>query len=83
MKIKIKKGWEGEGREGKRLGPDIYVEQNWTPVLFDNEEDPTFFKSAGLEESPFTQQAAERNSDNSKFAIIGIDIGSKLDDAIV
>ena len=51
MKVKIKKGWEDEGREGIKLGDEIYVKQNWTPVLWDNEEDPTFCKSAGLEPS--------------------------------
>lgn len=46
---KIKKGWEGEGKTGIVLGKPVFVEQAWTPILWDDEEDPTWFKAAGLE----------------------------------
>lgn len=49
VRVTIKKGWEGAGRVGTRLGPDVFVEQEWTPVLWDDEEDPDFFKARGLE----------------------------------
>jgi len=34
---------------GKVLGEDICVEQYWTPVLWDDEEDPSFHKRCCLE----------------------------------
>ena len=49
-KVRIKKGWLGCGREGTRLGPDVTVGQLWTPVIWDDEEDPTFHKSAGVQD---------------------------------
>jgi len=58
-RVRIKKGWEGAGRAGTRLGLDVFVEQGWAPVLWDDEEDPTFFKSAGLAEKPSTMDLAE------------------------
>lgn len=51
-KLRIKKGWHQEGREGVRLGPDIIPpghQMPWTPVLWDGEDDPDFHKSVGLE----------------------------------
>lgn len=51
VRCRIKSGWEGVGREGdaisyfdhERLG------QQWTVVLWDDEDDPDCFKSVGLE----------------------------------
>jgi hypothetical protein len=48
--VRIKVGWEDAGRLGKQLGEPVFVQQWWTPVLWDDEEDPTFHKTAGLEE---------------------------------
>ena len=48
--VQIKQGWEDAGRIGKQLGEPIFVQQLWTPVLFDGEDDPSFFKTAALEE---------------------------------
>ena len=48
----IKDGWEGAGTIGKVLGTNILLGQSWTPVLFDKEEDPELFKTAGLEFKP-------------------------------
>ena len=40
-RLRIKKDWFGAGREGVRLGPDIEAGGLvWTPVLWDDEEDP-------------------------------------------
>ncbi len=47
--VKIKEGWHQVGRKGKQVGREIFAEQWWTPVLWDDEEDPDFFKSAGLD----------------------------------
>ena len=48
-RIRIKKGWEDFGQVGTCLGIPIFVDQLWIPVLWDNEEDPEFFKLAGVE----------------------------------
>lgn len=48
--VAIKEGWEGAGRLGYAVGPDVMVSgQEWTPVLWNGEEDPDWHKSAGLE----------------------------------
>jgi len=51
-KVRIKQGWSANwlgGRTGETLGPDVMVEQWWTPVKWDDEDDPDWFKTAGLE----------------------------------
>jgi len=48
-RVKIKSGWEGAGREGVVLGETVLTGQEWVPMKFDDEEDPEFFKKAGLE----------------------------------
>jgi len=48
-RVKIKAGWGDAGQEGRRLGPDVFVEQEWTPVLWDGQEDPDWHKASGLE----------------------------------
>jgi|GEM_PF-5438021 len=52
--VVIKKGWEGAGRIGYTLGPlGVMVQgQRWTPVLWNDEEDPDWHKMAGLEVVP-------------------------------
>lgn len=47
-KIVVRDGWVDAGRVGIALGTSIFVEQWWTPVLWADEDDPTFFKTAGL-----------------------------------
>lgn len=48
-RIRIRRGWYEEGKRGTRLGPDVFVGgQFWTPVLWGDEDDPTFHKAAGL-----------------------------------
>ena len=52
MRIRIKKGWHQEGREGVRLGPDIIPPGHamaWTPVLWDGDDDPDFQKAHSVE----------------------------------
>lgn len=48
-RIRIKRDWFGGGSAGKALGAPILLDQHWVPVLFDVDEDPCFFKLAGLE----------------------------------
>jgi len=48
-RVRIKEGWGGAGQEGVILGANVDVEQLWTPVLWDDEEDPDWHKTAGLE----------------------------------
>lgn len=55
MKIKkgtvivVKQEWDRAGRVGIALGSPVFVKQWWVPVLFRDDEDPDFFKLAGLE----------------------------------
>ena len=44
----IKSGWHQAGKRMKVLGPAVFVNQWWVPVLDPDEEDPTFFKHAAL-----------------------------------
>lgn len=45
----IQNGWDGEGRVAEVLGTEVKGRDNdWTPVLFADEDDPTFFKTDGL-----------------------------------
>ncbi len=52
MRCYIKPGWYCAGRGGKVLGPNVYSQQDWTPVLWDDDPDPTFHKTAGLYFAP-------------------------------
>jgi len=47
--VRLRDGWHGAGREGVVLDDEVHVGQPWCPVLWDDEEDPDFHKSAGLE----------------------------------
>ena len=47
-RIEIRKGWDEAGRQGIALGEPVFVGQDWIPVKWDDEEDPTFHKRAGL-----------------------------------
>jgi hypothetical protein len=49
LRVQIKDGWHGAGKQGTLLGASIMVGQAWAPVLWDDEEDPDWFKAAGLE----------------------------------
>ena len=49
QKVRIKKNWGDAGRVGTQLGEPVFVLQWWTPLVWDDEEDPDFHKTAGLE----------------------------------
>ena len=47
--VMIQNGWDGEGRVAEVIGPEVRGRDTvWTPVLFADEDDPTFFKTDGL-----------------------------------
>ncbi len=48
-KVRIKDGWDMAGRVGTRLGFDVMCGQMWTPVLWEGEDDPDFYKTAGID----------------------------------
>lgn len=59
---RIKKGWHEAGRKLFILGEPIRVNvQDWTPIIFDGDEDPTYMKTAAVEE------IAEPIPDNKEF----------------
>ena len=43
-RVIIKKGWSDENRRGRIIGENIYTDQSWTPVLWD-EEEGEFYKT--------------------------------------
>jgi len=47
-RVRIKTGWEAAGRRGIELAR-VFADQNWSVVLWDGDDDPDCFKSAGLE----------------------------------
>lgn len=53
LRIEIKEGWHCAGRRGDNLFPNPYAVgcggQLWTAVLWDDEEDPTFVKTASVD----------------------------------
>ena len=54
--VRIMDGCEGAGRKGKMLGSFHFLDggQWWTPVLWDGEEEPDFFKTICLEYAEIT-----------------------------
>jgi len=48
-RIRIKPDWEDGGKLGTIIGDDVFIEQWWTPVKMDDEDDPNWHKTAGLE----------------------------------
>jgi hypothetical protein len=49
--VRVREGWISAGRLGVQIGNDQKVGgQLWTPVIWEDQEDPDWFKRAGLEE---------------------------------
>jgi len=46
---RIKEGWEDAGREGQYFGFMYFLDGKWAVVLWDDEDEPSFFKSDGIE----------------------------------
>ena len=50
-RVRIRPGWHDEGKSGTRAGYEIFVgTMGWTPVVWDDEEDPGWCKTHGLVE---------------------------------
>lgn len=48
--VQIKEDWMGAGRIGKCLGDAVEVHgMMWLPLVWDDEEDPEFFKLSGID----------------------------------
>jgi hypothetical protein len=50
MRIRVRKGWDREGEKAIILGPPVFKDQWWVPVLFEGEDDPDLHKAAAFEE---------------------------------
>ena len=48
-KVRIRFGWVQFGKVGVIIGEPVFVGQSWTPVVWDDEEDPEFYKTVALE----------------------------------
>ena len=49
IRCTMKEGWFEAGKTGVILAEPVFVNQYWTPVLWDDEEDPDFCKTAALD----------------------------------
>lgn len=50
MKAKVKEGWHDAGKICEVIGLPIHVNgMSWMPIVWEDEEDPDWFKSSGLE----------------------------------
>ena len=49
-RVKVKDGWMDAGKEGRLVGPAFVTDggQAWAAILWDDEEDPDWHKTAGL-----------------------------------
>ena len=47
-----KDGWDMDGKFGLVLGDNVFIEQLWTPVLWEDADDPDWYKTAGLKFEP-------------------------------
>lgn len=46
-RVKVADAWERAGRTGRLLAT-VFARQKWAVVLWDDKEDPSTFKAAGL-----------------------------------
>lgn len=49
VRVRVKEQYDRAGRFGWQVGPQISEDQPWIPVMWDDADDPDFFKKAGLE----------------------------------
>ncbi|HXI90507.1 MAG TPA: hypothetical protein VNO24_10885 [Blastocatellia bacterium] len=47
--VRIKEGWQDAGKRGVILCKPVRIGQTWIAVLWDDEEEPDWFKQRGLE----------------------------------
>ena len=48
-RVKVKSGWYEYGKSGTVLGKNILVGNVWTPILWDDADDPDWSKTTALE----------------------------------
>jgi hypothetical protein len=46
--VQIIDGWDRAGKTGETIGPDVMFGQLWTPVKWDDEDDPDWHQTEGL-----------------------------------
>ena len=53
-RVRVMVGWDRYGRTGSRIGQDFTPPGcvTWTPVLWDDEDDPDWHKACGLVSIP-------------------------------
>ena len=79
----IKSGWGGARTQFTVLGPAVFLRQWWVPVAHKDEEDPDFFKEAGLDKKvmeyiPTSLRVGEHEEELKEVAyVIGQDMGYK------
>lgn len=59
-RIRIRDGWEEAGKTGTAIGPAFFYGQLWTPVVWDDNEDPDFVKSIALQRLPDVETRKEK-----------------------
>ncbi len=57
--VAIKADWYDAKKKAVQVGPPVFVEQWWVPVLWEDEEDPDFHKAAGLDGVVFPSPSTE------------------------
>jgi hypothetical protein len=64
MRVQIKSDWFNAGKTGRTLGRKVFIEQWWTPVKWDDEDDPDWHKTAGLqpEDKPYKWMEKEMST---------------------
>lgn len=56
IKAKVKKGWYDAGKIFFILGDSVRVNvMDWTPIVYDGEEDPDWIKTSAVEIIPETK----------------------------
>lgn len=66
-RVKVKDGWYEAGRAATVLGPDVFAEQNWTPLLWDDgDDDPDYAKAACLIRIDDSAMQAETKDDREE-----------------
>ncbi|KKN96792.1 hypothetical protein LCGC14_0164360 [marine sediment metagenome] len=74
-RVRVKGNYDTGGRLGWQIGPEIYAEQWWIPVLWDDDEDPDCFKKVGLN---FLDHGQEQRELRQNILDIVTDLVSKF-----
>jgi len=72
-KFKISTGWFGAGRTCEIIGEKKEVNgRDWVPVIFDDEEDPSWFKPEALEVIPEPVSPSLPESEKSDWEVVAV-----------